>query len=214
MTPDLWWSSLQMCMHHCYDISKPSNAYHIRGISQHWFKQWLVARQQQTITLINADISKNKPQWNFNQNTFLSFNEMHLKIWCAKWQPFCWGSVGPFWLSAVSLQWRHNERDGITNHQPHDCLLNHLFRHRSKKTSKLRVGHLPLCGEFTGTGEFPAQRASNVENVSIWWLHHVAQKSCLGMKHVSLENVGLCAKSMYKWLHPTEYWQCNYLSMP
>ena len=30
----------------------------------------------------------------------------------------------------------------------------------------------PLCGEFTGTGEFPAQRASNAENVSIWWRHH------------------------------------------
>ena len=32
--------------------------------------------------------------------------------------------------------------------------------------------HWPLCGEFTGTGEFPAQRSSNAENVSIWWRHH------------------------------------------
>ena len=31
----------------------------------------------------------------------------------------------------------------------------------------------PLCGEFTGTGEFPTQRASNVENVSVWWRQHV-----------------------------------------
>ena len=38
-----------------------------------------------------------------------------------------------------SLQWRHNERDGISNHQPHDCVLNRLFRHRSEKASKLRV---------------------------------------------------------------------------
>ena len=29
--------------------------------------------------------------------------------------------------------------------------------------------HWPLCGEFTGTGEFPAQRGSYAENVSIWW---------------------------------------------
>ena len=43
------------------------------------------------------------------------------------------------WLVACSLQWRHNERDGVSNHQPHDCLLNLLFRRRSKKTSKLRV---------------------------------------------------------------------------
>ena len=33
--------------------------------------------------------------------------------------------------------------------------------------------HWPLCGEFTGTGEFPAQMASNAESVSIWWRHHV-----------------------------------------
>ena len=34
--------------------------------------------------------------------------------------------------------------------------------------------HWPLCGEFTGTGEFPAQMASYAENVSIWWRHHDA----------------------------------------
>ena len=38
-----------------------------------------------------------------------------------------------------SLLWRHNERDCISNHQPRDCLLNRLFRSRSKKTSNLRV---------------------------------------------------------------------------
>ena len=59
------------------------------------------------------------------------------------------------------IQWRHNEFDSVSNHQPHDYLLNRLFRGRSKKTSKLRL-----------TGEFPAQRASNAENVSIWWCHH------------------------------------------
>ena len=32
--------------------------------------------------------------------------------------------------------------------------------------------HWPLCGEFTGIGEFPAHRASNAENVSIWWHHY------------------------------------------
>ena len=38
-----------------------------------------------------------------------------------------------------TLQWRHNGRDSVSDHQPHDCLLNRLFRRRSKKTSKLRV---------------------------------------------------------------------------
>ena len=66
----------------------------------------------------------------------------------------------------------HNELDSVSNHQPHECLLNRLFGRRSKKTSKLCVTGL-YAGNSTGTDEFPAQRASNAENVSIWWRHHV-----------------------------------------
>ena len=61
--------------------------------------------------------------------------------------------------------------DSVSNHQPHNCLLNRLFRRRSKKTSKLRVTGL-CVGNSPVTGEFPAQMASNAENVSIWWRHH------------------------------------------
>ena len=39
----------------------------------------------------------------------------------------------------VTLQWRQNERNYVSNHQPHDCLINRSFRRRSKKISKLRV---------------------------------------------------------------------------
>ena len=59
----------------------------------------------------------------------------------------------------TSLQWRHNGQDSVSNHQPHDCLHNHLFRRTSKKTSKLRVTGL-CAGNSPGTGEFPAQMAS------------------------------------------------------
>ena len=72
-----------------------------------------------------------------------------------------------------ALRWRHNGHDGISNHQPHHCLLNSLFVCRSKKTSKLRVSGL-CVGNSPGTGGIPAQMASNVENVSIWWRHHEA----------------------------------------
>ena len=46
-----------------------------------------------------------------------------------------------------------------------------IFRRRSKKTSKLRVTGL-CAGNSPVTGEFPAQMASNAENVSIRWHHH------------------------------------------
>ena len=76
-------------------------------------------------------------------------------------------------ISAATLlpSWRHNGRNSVRNHQPHDCLRNRLFRRRSKKTSKLRVTGL-CAGNSPGTGEFPAQMASKAENASIWWRHH------------------------------------------
>ena len=39
----------------------------------------------------------------------------------------------------IILRWRHNDHAGVSNHQPHGCLFNRLFRRRWKKTSKLRV---------------------------------------------------------------------------
>ena len=50
----------------------------------------------------------------------------------------------PYWngrhlFLSQTLRWRHIERDSVSSHQPHDCLLNGLFRRRSKKTTKLRV---------------------------------------------------------------------------
>ena len=48
-----------------------------------------------------------------------------------------WSSYVPCVVSII--HWRHNGHDCVSNHQPHGCLLNRLFRRRSKKTSKLRV---------------------------------------------------------------------------
>ena len=81
-------------------------------------------------------------------------------------------TMGTAWSFYCALHWRHNGRDSVSNHQPYDCLLNRLFRRRSKKTSKLCVTGL-CAGNSPGTGEFPVQMASNAENVSIRWRHHV-----------------------------------------
>ena len=87
------------------------------------------------------------------------------------------------------LRWRHNEHDGVSNHQPHHCLLNRLFGCRSKKTSKLRVTGL-CAGNSPGTGEFPAQMASNAENVSFWWRHHARlMRGCYAYIWMSLSAI-------------------------
>ena len=63
-----------------------------------------------------------------------------------------------------SLQWRHNERDGVSYHQPHDCLLNRLFKAVIK--GNIKAPRHWLCeGNPPVTGGFPRQRASGAESV-------------------------------------------------
>ena len=74
-------------------------------------------------------------------------------------------------FALIPLQWRHDGYDGVSNLQLNDWLLNRLFRRRLKKASKLRVTDF-CAGNSPVTGEFPTQRASNAENVSISWRQH------------------------------------------
>ena len=151
-------------------------------------------------------------QWAFTkgqfQRTKISILDMSLKDTNSKWQlcipgsnelkevskVIChsnslqWQNTSQWDNISISLHWRHNARDSVSNHQPNECLLNCLFRCRSKKTSKLRVTGL-CAGNSPGTGEFPAQMASNMENGSIWWHHHgikfnqVFSKKVRGQNH-------------------------------
>ena len=105
-------------------------------------------------------------------------------------------------LQMYSLQWRHTERDDVSNHQHLDCV-QPFVQHRPKKTSELRV--VGLCeGNSLVTGGFPAQRASNAENVSIWWRHHVVFRKH-APQHLKLENyymdgVALCLRKIVKYI--------------
>ena len=79
--------------------------------------------------------------------------------------------VTSYFIKYNALHWGHNGRDGVSDDRRLDCLLNRFFRRRSKKTSKLRV--IGLCeGNSPVPGEFPAQRVSNAEYISIWWRHN------------------------------------------
>ena len=114
----------------------------------------------------------------FRMQLEMSFWQIQVQpvtIISSKWRHFrlsLWPTRGDVRKSRhpIPLQWRHNERDGVSNHQPHDCLLNRLFRHRSRNIKAPR--HWPLWGEFTGDRWIPRTKASNAENVSNWWCHH------------------------------------------
>ena len=85
-----------------------------------------------------------------------------------------------------TLRWRHNDHDSVSNHQPHGCLLNRLFRRRSKKTPKLRVtglcvGNSP--GPVNSPHKWPVTRKmfpfDDVimiwSGMGSWVMHHVFQ---------------------------------------
>ena len=73
--------------------------------------------------------------------------------------------------STTSLRWRHN--DPIASQITSLTVVYSVVYSGAHQRNIKAPRHWPLCGEFTGTGEFPAQRASYAENVSIWWRHHV-----------------------------------------
>ena len=47
-----------------------------------------------------------------------------------------------------------------------------------------------VCGELTVTGEFPARRASNAENVSIWWRHHEKTRVNINLSTMPADDEG------------------------
>ena len=78
-----------------------------------------------------------------------------------------------------------------------------VYSGADKKKKNIKAPrHWPLCGEFTGTGEFPAQRASNAENVSIWWRHRESRSP--GFEHAS--SLGPIWHISNTWIIPLLCW--------
>ena len=135
-------------------------------------------------TIVRAYISKRhglrycvavalyKLKWIFAHNNYQPHHEIWLRISLQYVRIRMSFDKGHHLEASLSLGWRHNERDSVSDHQPRDCWFNRLFRRRYKQTSKFRV--TGLCAwNSPVTGEFSAQKASNAEVVSIWWRHHV-----------------------------------------
>ena len=84
---------------------------------------WLGANLQSA--LFSDVLNKLQPTWN-------------VRLWVLIYHPLIKCSIMKstsyylyeMFIYSQTLQWHHNEHDGVSNHQPYDCLLNHLFRHR------------------------------------------------------------------------------------
>ena len=103
--------------------------------------------------------------------------------------------VGSRWLRLdITLQWRHNGRDGVLNHLPRHCLLNPLFRCRSRKTSNIRV--ICLCvGNSLVTGHHKCEDNTHCIEDEVCKCTFFAQ--VYGIQHCSEEKRIICENNLY-----------------
>ena len=60
-----------------------------------------------------------------------TIKDLHIEVYSYKTGLCVWRFIGSYAIGTKwqqPFQWRQNERDGVSNHQPHDCLLNRLFK--------------------------------------------------------------------------------------
>ena len=104
----------------------------------------------------------------------------------------------------VPSKWRHNKRHGVSNHRRLHCLLNCWYKPSSEKTSKFCVTGL-CAGNSPVTSEFPTQKASNVENVSIWWCHHAFSAVWIPMAWCFRTRASVASVLTRYWWYHTKY---------
>ena len=142
------------------------------------------------VTILEKGVGSLRRQMSHTYFRLIQNILMMYKTWILSPKPLMLDVSVNFAPAHFGLQWRQNGRYSAWNHQPHDFLLNRLFRRRSKKTSKISATGL-CAGNSPVTVEFPAQLASNAENASISWLHHGNEKyneninaNCRTLSHI------------------------------
>ena len=74
---------------------------------------------------------------------------------------------------ARTLRWRSIRHGGVSNRQPHLTIVySTVYSGADQRKHQSSASLAFVRGNSPGTGEFPAQMASNAENISIWWRHH------------------------------------------
>ena len=82
--------------------------------------------------------------------------------------------VSPYHIKVIwfSLQWRHNVHDGVSNHQPHHCLLNR-FSSADQRKHQSSASLAFVWGLHRWPVNSPCEWPVTRKNISIWWRHHV-----------------------------------------
>ena len=127
----LWpWSSLSIVPKNNRDLNP--------GLLHFWSKfgnsslngWWVIARTSswltdtQTHKRIHTRTQRQYPKSKTVWWPFIQSNHIRFSVVSVLWSTSQWGGHFVMLHDKYTLQWRHNGRDGVSNHQPHDCLLN------------------------------------------------------------------------------------------
>ena len=123
------------------------------------------------IRVIHKEINK---RFAFSLLWFGSFGYCPCPWGLFHWHQDCRAMCQQPWR--ISFQWRHNGHGIVSNHQPHDCLPNRLFRRTSKKTLKLRVTGLCAAnspGTVNSPHKWPVTRKMLPFDDVIMWMKRI-----------------------------------------
>ena len=122
--------------------------------------------------------------------------------------------MSPRAQSYITLRWRHNDHTGVSNHQPHGCLLNRLFRRRSNKTSKLRgtglcAGNSP--GPVNSPHKGPVTRKMFPFDDVIMRRRLIDSPLCPKICNYTWYNEAKCKR--FTIFHDVDTWYCSFLEL-
>ena len=128
------------------------------------------------------------------------------------------------------LRWRHNGHDGVSNHQPHHCLLNRLFGRRSKKTSKSSASLAFVRGihrrPVNSPHKWPVTRKMFPfdDVIMLYWLWRMdgslsstrkdLSATCATLTHPPLDNMAAISQTTFSdafsWMNSFFYFDTNF----
>ena len=130
--------------------------------------------------------SQHKSQWRgtlmfslieyYSYHEFFQFNDLAMLTHC--------GAL------LCQLQWRHNGRDSVSNHQPHEIFTQSFIQTQIKENIKTPC-HWLLCGEFTGDRWIPR---TNGQLRGKYF--HLMTSSCHSIRSTSLQAFRLTTSSL------------------
>ena len=162
--PNIWWDLTNL--NRIYKAHRTNVWWTMKVFRPHWYWwRYLISSRKESI---HVSVTQTGDDFMYSKVILM------LKFEADEMVPMV---IRCLWQEASHYMWHYNVIMGTVASQITTLLLSTQPFIQSQIKENIKAPcHWPLCGEFTGTGEFPTQMASKAENVSIWWRHYGSRK--------------------------------------